>query len=204
MRYAASPNDTRYIPFTQQAWCCVPVCIQMIMYRHGIPLVPAEEIGYHLGLTVPPDQAALFYNVRTSKTPPSGAGYGTLIQESDYGLNAAFMKLDIPLRFSIMFASEFASPIALIQELRRIGVKDEDALLCYNPGVIGGEYKPNTGHVVVFDRVVDGKVRAVDPSTKHPKWHLIDPELLYEAITKHGNENSGGIWRIAKKHQPSS
>ncbi len=49
------PKDSRYIPFSQQPYCCVPTSIQMVMYRHNIPLVPAEELGYHLGLTVPKD-----------------------------------------------------------------------------------------------------------------------------------------------------
>jgi hypothetical protein len=66
----AIPPDSRYIPFTQQTSCCVPTCIQMVMYKLGIPLLPAEEIGYHLGLTVHPDKSYLFYNVRTSTKPP--------------------------------------------------------------------------------------------------------------------------------------
>lgn len=46
------PLDTRYVPLTQQKWCCVPTCFQVVMLRHNIPLVPAEVIGYHMGLIV--------------------------------------------------------------------------------------------------------------------------------------------------------
>ena len=64
------PEDSRYVPLTQQRSCCAPTCIQMIMYKNGIPLKPAEEIGYHMGLTVSLDAECLFYNARTSATPP--------------------------------------------------------------------------------------------------------------------------------------
>ena len=197
--YQAAPNNSRYIPFTQQDWCCVPTSIQMIMYRHGIPLVPAEEIGYHLGLTVPPDQADLFYNVRTSEKPPTTAGYGTQISNPDYTPNKMFEKLGIPLEFSIKLASEFADKEALLTELKAIEAEDSDALLCFNHGVIRGEYQPNSGHVVVFDRVVDGKVRIVDASWKQPKWRFVELGLLFEAIKRHDNENSGGVWHFEKR-----
>jgi hypothetical protein len=74
--YSPVPDDSRYIPFTQQPSCCVPTCIQIVMYRHDIPLRPAEEIGYHLGLVVSPDRSKLFSNVRTAAEAPSSAGYG--------------------------------------------------------------------------------------------------------------------------------
>ena len=64
-----------------------------------------------------------------------------------------------------------------------------------------GEYKPDPGHLVVFDRVIGDVVRIIDPSPNQPKWRLIEASLLFEAIKKHGNENSGGIWNINKLKQ---
>jgi hypothetical protein len=166
----------------------------MVMYRNGIPLIPAEELGHHLGLTVPPEDAPFFYKVHVSDMPPSTAGYGTQIMNPGYGPNEVFQKLGIPLEFSKKLAIEFNSEDDLLDELRNIEKNDTDALLCYNHGVIRGEYEPDSGHVVVFDRVIDGKVRIVDASPKHPKWRLIEPALLFDAIKRHGNSNSGGIW----------
>jgi hypothetical protein len=188
------PTDSRYVPFTQQSYCCVPTSVQMIMYRHDIPLLPSEELGYHLGLTVPPEEAKLFFNVRTSDQPPSAAGYGTQIYNPKYEPNKVFKKLGIPLNFNLKLAADIKDEVALMSELQSIEAKDSDALLCFNHGVIRGEYEPNSGHVVVFDRVADGKVRIVDASWKHPKWRLIEPALMLDAIKRHGNENSGGIW----------
>lgn len=197
-RITAAPNDSRYIPFTQQSWCCVPTSIQMIMYHNGIPLIPAEELGYYLGLTVPPEDAKLFYHVRTSEVPPSTAGYGTQIFRSEYNPNKVFQELGIPLEFAIKLASDFSDEAALMAELHAIEKQDGDALLCYNHGVIRGQYEPNSGHVVVFDKIVEGKVRIVDASWTQPKWRLIEPSLLLEAMKRHGNENSGGVWQFKK------
>ena len=97
--HEATPDDSRYVPFTQQAYCCVPTSILMIMYRNGMPLIPAEELGYHLGLTVPPEDSHLFYKVRVSNTPPSLAGYGTQIYNPDYEPNKVFRELGIPFNF---------------------------------------------------------------------------------------------------------
>lgn len=197
----ATPNDSRYIPFTQQDWCCVPTSIQMIMYRNGIPLIPAEELGFHLGLTVPPDQTELFYNVRTSKNPPSAAGYGTQIFRPEYNPDNVFQELGIPLGFSMKLAADFDNEEALLAELRGIEQQNSDALLCFNHGVIRGKYKPNSGHVVVFDKVIDGKVRIVDASWKHPKWRLVEPSLLLDAMKQHGNKNAGGVWCFKYKEE---
>ncbi len=189
------PNDSRYVPLTQQPYCCVPTSIQMIMYRNGIPLVPAEELGYHLGLTVPSEDAYLFSNVRVSDTPPP-AGYGTQIYNPAYEPNKIFRQLGIPLTLSQKFADDFTTEDDLIKELQKVEKDNTDALLCFNHGVIRGKYEPHTGHVVVFDRVVDGKVRVVDASWLHPKWRLIEPALLLNAIKRHGNANSGGVWHF--------
>lgn len=174
----------------------MPTSIQMIMYRRGIPLIPAEELGYHLGLTVKPEEGELFYNVRTSATPPYPAGWGTWVIDSRYELNAVFGKLGIPLGFSRTCVSEIADEADLLARLRTVEQRDHDALLCFNHGVIRGNYEPNTGHVTVFDRVVNNQVRIVDASPCHPKWRLVDAVVLWEAISRHDDSNVGGIWHF--------
>jgi len=199
MQYQAAPDDSRYIPFTQQSYCCVPTSIQMIMYRNGIPLIPAEELGHHLGLTVPPEDGALFYDVRISDTSPFAAGYGTQIALPKYEPNKIFKELGIPLDFTLKLAAEFDDVASLMNELTEIEAANADALLCFNHGVMRGEYQLNSGHVTVFDKIVDGKVRLVDASWKQPKWRLVEPSLLFDAIMRHGDENSGGVWHFKSK-----
>jgi hypothetical protein len=170
----------------------------MIMYRHGLPLIPAEELGYHLGLVVAPEDEPLFYDARVSATPPSAAGYGTQIFRPEYDPNKVFPKLGIPLSFELKLASELADEAALRQELEQIEADDADALFCFNHGVVRGKYEPNSGHVVVFDKMVDGKVRVVDASSKQPKWRLLELGLLLDAMKRHGNDKSGGVWHFRK------
>lgn len=189
-----TPNNSRYIPFTQQSYCCVPTSIQMVMYRHGIPLVPAEELGYHLGLTVPPEDEHLFHKVRTTKAPPVASGYGTQIQLAGYEPNKAFQTLDLPLVFSQRLISSISNVEDLMTILRKIEADDSDALLCFNHGVVRGSYEPNTGHVVVFDKIIGNKVQIVDASPRNPKWRLLEPNILYDAMAQHGDDNAGGIW----------
>src|SRR6516164_4506537 len=127
----ASPNDSRYIPLTQQAACCVPTCIQMVMYKEQIPLVPAEEIGFHLGLVVAPARSFLFYKVRISEIRPP-AGYGTQINDPKYEPNAAFRNLGLPLSMQIDPVEQFDSAEDLLEALRRIEARDGNGLLCFN------------------------------------------------------------------------
>lgn len=194
----ASPTDSRYVPLTQQAYCCVPTSIQMVMDKNGIPLVPAEEIGYHLGLVVHPNDAKLFYKVRTSETPPP-AGYGTRIYDPQFEPNVAFEKLSIPLTHSLQPISEFDSPSDLLGKFEEVEKDNGDVLLCFNHGVLVADPAKNYGHVVVFDRVIDGQIRIVDPSPNHPKWRSVEVERLYEAMQKHGVQKSAGLWHLTKK-----
>jgi len=193
----ASPSDSRYIPLTQQPSSCVPTCIQMVMYKNDIPLLPAEEIGYYLGLTVHPDRAGLFHIVRTAENPPP-AGYGTQIYKPEYEPNSAFKKHDIPLKFSKKLVSEIGSPQELLVLLATIEDKDGDALLCFHHGELIDDDSKNWGHVVVFDRILDGQIRIVDPSPDQPKWRLVKAEKLYSAMRKHGEQKSAGIWLLDK------
>jgi hypothetical protein len=166
----------------------------MIMYRKGIPLIPAEELGFHLGLTVSPDEGPLFYKARTADKPPSGAGYGTQIFNPEYEPNKAFKELGIPLSFEKVLAAEIKDSNDLVTRLQKVEADDSDALLCFNHGVIRGKFEPYSGHVAVFDKVIDGKIQLVDASPKQPKWRSVDAGLMFDAIKQHGNENSGGIW----------
>lgn len=196
-QYTSAPNDSRYIPLSQQPYLCVPTCIQMVMYRNGIPLIPAEEIGYHLGLTVPPNVAKSFYQPRISEEPPVNSGYGTQIQTSQYDPNRAFEELGIPLQFTKKLSSLIKNVDEMMNELLRLEDTDIDVLFCFNAGVLySGEYRAFTGHVVVFDRIIDGKIRLVDPDATQPKWRTVKASTLFDAIQAHGDENFGGIWYL--------
>lgn len=201
--YSPVPDDSRYIPFTQQPSCCVPTCIQMVMYRNGIPLRPAEEIGYHLGLVVPPDRSSLFCNVRTvAETPP--AGYGIQMHIPEYEPNAAFARMDIPLSFSVEPITGFSSATKVLKRLREHERDDLDVLVAFNLGALLDDPSLNEAHhACVFDRILDGRVRLIDPSFHAPKWRIFEAEQLFAAMQKHVSSDWGGIWLLKKTKVPS-
>lgn len=167
------------------------------MYRNGIPLIPIEELGYHLGLTVNTKDAPLFYKARSSDYPPVISGFGTRILEPEYEPNKVFQRLKIPLEFTLVDAIDIPSVEGLKQTLSDIEIKDHDAMLCFNHGVLKGKYQPFSGHVVVFDRIIEDEIRIVDVSPNYPKWRMVDAEVMFDAIRQH-KDAGGGIWIFSK------
>lgn len=193
-----TPHDSRYIPLTQQANCCVPTSIQMVMYRNGIPLRPAEEIGYHLGLVVPPDRGKLFWNARTVEGQ-GAAGYGIQMQLPEYEPNAAFVRMGIPLSFTVEPITSFTSAHELLLRLRAHERDDRDALVAFNLGALLDDPSlDGAHHVCVFDRTRGEGVRLIDPSVHAPKWQTLDAERLFVAMQHHVSPDWGGIWLLAR------
>lgn len=126
-----TPTNSRYIPFTQQPYCCTPASMLMVMYKLGLPLVSQEELGYHLGLTVPPEEKNLFWNVRVSDAPPTAAGYGTQIQKAEFDPNKAFKKLGIPLKFIYNLIDNFDTAEQARAYLKDIEQNDRDVMICF-------------------------------------------------------------------------
>jgi len=193
-----TPHDSRYTPFTQQPSCCVPTCIQMVMYRNSIPLRPAEEIGYHLGLVVSPDRSKLFRNVRTAADAPP-AGYGIQMHIPEYEPNAAFARMNIPLAFSVEPIASIPSANELLKRLSTHEQGDHDVIVAFNLGALLDDADlKEAHHACVFDRIVDGRVRLIDPSFYAPKWRVFDIEQLFVAMQKHISSDWGGIWLLTK------
>lgn len=173
----------------------MPTCIQMVMYRRGIPLVPAELIGYHLGLVVPKEELKYFWNGKTGKKPL--AGWGTRISKKEYGPNTALNKLGIPLRMEIHLIDGFPILEDFKAYLKEIEEKNKDVLVCFDWGTLFNEDQ-HTGHVCVLDRVYSErrKVRIIDSEYKAPKWRIVGIKKLYEAMKFHGPKKSGGFWEL--------
>jgi hypothetical protein len=168
------------------------------MYRHGIPLRSAEEIGYHLGLVVPPDRSNLFRNVKTAVDAPA-AGYGIQIHLAEYEPNAAFDRMGIPSSFSVEPIKNVPSAKELLQRLCAHEKDDHDVLVAFNLGALLGESDfDEAHHACVFDRIVDGRIRLIDPSFYAPKWRVFDAEQLFLAMQKHVSSDWGGIWLLTK------
>ena len=195
------PADTRYVPQTQQKWCCVPTCIQMIMLRHNIPLISSEVIGYHMGLIVPKGASKLFWNARTGKRPP--AGYGTQAGKPQFAPNTMFKKLGIPLKMSISLIDKFENIESFREFLAKEKNSEKDILVCFDwPSLFDPKSEDHWGHVCVLDRVYLDKdeIRIIDPEHIAPKWQMIPICKMYESMKLHGKENSAGFWELQKSN----
>lgn len=187
---------SRYIPFTQQPYLCVAACLQMVMYKNNIPLLPQEEIANALGLIVPKKDGGLFRSVETAEEPPK-SGWGTRIQEQEYDPNKVLPPLSIPLKMKRYGIKEIRTEAKLTRLLEDIQGKNRDALLCFDYGRLWDI--PNSGgHVCVFDFVKDGYVYMVDPERNVPKLRKAKIDRLIDAINFHGDDNATGVWVFTK------
>ena len=182
---------SKYVPFTQQRFCCVPASLSMVMYRQGIPLIPQEDLAYALGLTVPEDLIDLFGKARTGKKP--SAGWGTRINEPEFEINMVLKGLGIPL--SINADTHIKIVDELRTKLQNVQDADGDALICFDYGTLWNE-DVNAGHVCVFDHLEGDSVWLVDPLPQAAKLRKTTIAQLLKAIDFHGSHNSCGIWVI--------
>ncbi len=196
------PADTRYVPLQQTPYGCCPTAIQIVMLRHGIPLVPAELIGWHLGLVIPPEDAKYFYNPRVSATSEL---YGCFPHPGDPEIDpdVAFKALDIPLSMTIHPVGDMSSEDAFKDLLSSSLGQDLDVLMSVRwkdvmiEETITEPSDPEAGHILVVDKF-DGKtVRIVDPG-RGPKWREYEAGYLYRSMEQHANPRMAGIWVLRR------
>jgi len=191
------PKDTRYVPLTQQSYCCVPTCMQIVMLRHNIQLVPAELMAHYMEVVVPKKKGKLFWNVRTTSKRPK-TGYGTRLNES-LTADPMFKKLGIPLRMKWNLIDNFDSVDEIKEYMLKAVKVQKDVLLCYQYGALFNTSYEG-GHVCVLDRVypAKGEVRFIDPADDEPKWRTVKVSKLFKAMKAHGPDKMGGFWEIKK------
>lgn len=190
------PVDSRYVPIVQQKWCCVPACISMLMYKHKIPLIPQEELGYHLGLLLPPEDRSLFWKTRDGNKPE--AGWGTRVEKKQFSFDTVFAKLKIPLLMKLQRGKTFEAD-SLLNFLADAEANDLDIAICFDVGALENNNR-HGGHVCVFDRVdrIKKTVRLIDPASSQPKWRYVTIENLLRGIQYKWNK-SAGIWEFKIK-----
>jgi hypothetical protein len=179
-----TPKNTRYIPFTQQNSCCVPTSISIVMYKLGIPLIPQELLGYHLGLILDKEKEHLFWNVRTGKRP--GTGYGTQINKEQYEINSIFKKLKIPIKVINYPIDNFKTKKELISFISNNIKNNKDLVVLLNSDVLNNT-KNNNGHACVVDRIYPTKdiIRLIDPSAVQAKWREFKIDKFIKAMKLH-------------------
>lgn len=190
---------SRYIPFVQQPYCCAAACLQMVMYRLKIPLIPQEDIAYELGLVVPKADRKFFQHPRQVKKPDWG--WGTNILSKGHSIDEAMKRLEVPLRARFYWANDIPSVDDLLETLRDMQEEDGDILVCFDHGLLWGNEKTN-GHVCVFDRVEDTSIWLVNPEREAPKHQKVEAAKLYGAMKDHfEDKGAGGLWLIERTEE---
>ncbi len=184
------PKDTRYMPFTHQKVSCVAASISVIMYKLGIPLLPQELLGYHLGLIVSEENKNLFWNPRTGKRPE--AGYGAQIYLKRYEPNTVFKKLKIPLKFTRHTIDKFNTKKDFISFVTDCVQNDRHILARFNHGEFTNNEKSGA-HTCVVDRIYASKniIRLIDSSPNQPKWREVEIDKLIKSMREHPVQGGG-------------
>lgn len=184
----------RYDPITEKPFCCVPAVLQMIQLRRGLRSMTQDEIGWELGLLVPPGMKCEFSKVRTGPEPL--AGYGTQTSKSEFSIEKYFDRNQLPL-----FIKRF-SPSSLNEMITIIDValaQDNDIVLCFNSQLLFGA--GDTEHVSLIEEfnMAKGHVVVVDPAIGAPKRRITTIVEIFKTLQNHKVSKIGGLWIISEK-----
>ncbi len=185
---AKEMKSRKYIPITQKSFCCVPACIQMILKRRRISLLPQEDIAVELGLIVPKKYKAIFPNAKTGKKPL--AGWGTQVKKNT--INNFFRKNKINLKEKYVKLSKIKGDVGkwIQNQLKN----NADILVCFNNKILYG--KNNYGHVSIISSISKNKMNLIDPEKRVPKHRKVKLNKLIKAIKGHGEKRRAGFWVI--------
>lgn len=179
-----------YKPIVQLPYHCVPACISMVLDRRKLKHGSQEEIGYELGLVVPPPEKHLFKKVRIGKKPV--AGYGTQVAKKQFSINNFFRKHKIDLQ-------EKYYPVKSVSNVSKFiadNLKNSDILVCFNNKLLFGS--GNYGHVSLIQGLRKDEVILIDPEQSVPKRRKVELLNLIRAMKVHAKKRRGGFWVISK------
>lgn len=173
-------------------YCCVPAVITMVQVKHGLPTLPQDQLGYHLGLAVPEELRREYFGQDVPRIMPP-TGWGTQLQAPEFNFNRVSRRLGLGVLLTHVPPESFHEPSQLSEYLTEIEGRDGDAVACYRNA-------SGTGHVVLFDRMLSSEVvQAVNPSPALPDDQLdrVHVAVLHQIMSEHGSESMGGIWEFS-------
>ena len=80
--------------------------------------------------------------------------------------------------------------------LKEAEKEDIDIIVCFHHGTLANNPEKDWGHACIFDRIIDGGIRIIDPSPHYPKWRVVTFEKMFEAMQKHGEKEAAGFWEF--------
>lgn len=183
----------RYDPITEKPYCCVPAVLQMIQARRGLRSMSQDEIGWELGLIVPPEKKSEFTKVRTGSKPR--AGYGTQTSKPEFSIERYFDHKHLPLSITRVPPSSLNE---LISTIEAAFAQDNDIVLCFNSQLLFGD--GDVEHVSLIEEFNknSGRVTVVDPEIGSPKRRITMISEVFKTIQNHNVSEIGGLWIISE------
>ncbi len=182
-------EKSRYIPFPQQLYCCVPACIQMVLYRRGIPLIAQEIIWKYLWLRIPKEKEYLFDVIKAGEEPK--AWYWT--QVSKYPISNFFVQNNIKLKEEYFFLDDIKTDIKIwIQDIIK---NNWDILVCLNLKSLD-EKSEDIWHILLIDSFDWDNIVLLDPRNINPKYRPVKFEVMINAISHHWRSRRWWFWVI--------
>lgn len=192
--YVPYGEQMRYDLITEKPYCCVPAILQMIQARRGLRSTSQDEIGWELGLIVPPEIKSEFTKVRTGPKPQ--AGYGTQISNPQFSIENYFVRNHLPLAITKISASSIVELHSIIGAALD---QDDDIVLCLNSLHLFGD--GDLEHVVLIEECdrVSGQLTVVDPAIGAPMRRITTVDSIFETIQEHSISALGGLWIISEQ-----
>jgi hypothetical protein len=180
-----------YTPVTELPYCCVPAVLQMILKRRGLPYPSQAEIGYQLGLIVPPELKHHFTRVRTGPEPKTG--YGTRTSEKPFSITRYFRKNNLPLKLTLRQPDRIHK---LGKYLTDALSCNDDVIICYNSRLLFGDGDPE--HVALiqsFDNETN-RIWIIDPAIGMPTHRGLNLKKLSDVLYSDPTGEQKGLWII--------
>ena len=188
----------RYDRIAEKPYCCVPAVLQMIQARRGLRSMSQDEIGWELGLIVPPEVKSEFTKVRTGPKPP--AGYGTQMSNPQFSIENYFVRNHLPLSITRISASSLVELNSIIGAALD---QDDDIVLCLNSLHLFGD--GDLEHVFLMESYnrASGQVTVVDPAIGAPMLRITTVDRIFETMQEHNVSALGGLWIISGRRTGS-
>jgi hypothetical protein len=168
----------------------------MIQERRDLDIMSQDEIGWELGLIVPPKMKSEFTKVRTGLKPP--AGYGTQTSKSEFSIERYFDRKHLPLCITKVQPSSLNE---LISSIKAALAQDNDIVLCYYSQLLFGD--ADIEHVSLIEefKIDSGQITVVDPAIGVPKRRITTISEVFKTIQNHGVSDIGELWIISERER---
>ena len=184
----------RYDPIIEKPYCCIPAVLQMIQVRRGFRSMTQDEIGWELGLLVPPYIKSEFTKVRTGPKPKTG--YGTRTSEPEFSIENYFYRNRLPLSITRLLPSSLKEMISIIELTLK---QENDIILCFNSQHLFGDGDlEHVSLIEAFNKAND-QVTVIDPAIEAPKVRFTTSVEVFKTIQNHGISRNSGLWIISDR-----